>query len=184
LGDSSIVFNLVDGLIRVVLFLGYIWIIGRSKEIGRVFEYHGAEHKTIHAYEAGDPLEVDAIQKYSPRHPRCGTNFLMIVILIALVIFTFIGRPRVELLIASRIVLIPAIAGLSYEILKAAATKQWLAVASKPGIWLQRLTTREPTGDQVEVAVASLIAALEDEEVVAVKDRGPVAPGALAAEFS
>ncbi len=183
-GDSSIAFNVVDGLVRVSLFLLYIWAIGFSKDIRRVFEYHGAEHKTIHAYEAGDPLQLDAIQKYSPRHPRCGTNFLMIVVILALIVFTFIGRPRLVLLIASRVVFIPIIAGISYELLKAAAQKRWLAVASKPGIWLQRLTTREPDGPQVEVAVASLLAALSEDEAIAVGERGPIIPGALAAESS
>lgn len=182
-GESSLAFNLVDGLIRIGLFLGYIWVIGRSKEIARVFEYHGAEHKTIHAYEAGDPLAVDEIQKYSPRHPRCGTNFLLIVVMISLIVFTFIGRPSLPYLIASRILLIPVIAGASYELLKAAANHRWLAVASRPGIWLQRLTTREPADDQVEVAVASLLSALDQDEVERVKNLGPVVPGALAAEF-
>ena len=181
-GDSAILFNVVDGLVRVLLFVGYIWAIGRSKDIKRVFEFHGAEHKTIHAYEAGDPLTMDEIQKYSPRHPRCGTNFLLIVILIAVVVFTIVGRPALIWLITSRIVLIPVIAGIAYEVLKAASDRPWLAVASKPGIWLQRLTTAEPSSDQVEVAVASLLIALDDEERQAVEARGPVIPGALAYE--
>ncbi len=163
-GDSSFAFNVIDGLVRLALFVGYIWVIGLSKEIRRVFEYHGAEHKTIHAYEAGDPLDTAAIQKYSPRHPRCGTNFLMIVILLSLLVFTMVGRPSLPWLIASRVFLIPVIAGLSYELLKAAADQRWLSAASKPGIWLQALTTREPADDQVEVAVASLLAALTDDE--------------------
>lgn len=179
LGDSAILFNVVDGLVRVVLFVGYIWAIGRSAEIARVFMYHGAEHKTIHAYEAGKPLTIDAIQPYSPRHPRCGTNFLLIVILIAIVVFTALGRPGWLWLVTSRIVLIPVIAGISYEILKLASDHRWMAVASKPGIWLQRLTTREPTDDQVEVAIASLLAALDGEERADVERRGAIAPGAL-----
>lgn len=183
-GESTVVFNVVDGVVRVVLFVGYIWAIGRSAEIKRVFEFHGAEHKTIHAYEAGDPLTLDAIQKYSPRHPRCGTNFLLIVILVAIVVFTFVGRPSLVWLVASRIFLIPVIAGISYEVLKAAADRRWMAVVSRPGIWLQRLTTAEPDADQVEVAVASLLAALDDGERVAVEGRGPVLPGALAFEVS
>jgi uncharacterized protein YqhQ len=183
LGESTILFNVVDGLVRVGLFVGYIWAIGFSKEIGRVFEYHGAEHKTIHAYEAGRPLSVEAIQTYSPRHPRCGTNFLLIVILIALVVFTAIGRPSWPWLIASRVLLIPVIAGLAYEVLKAAADRAWLRVASKPGIWMQRLTTREPVADQVEVAVASLLAALDPDERREVEARGEIAPAALEAEF-
>ncbi len=179
LGESAVVFNVVDGLVRVLLFVGYIWAIGRSDEIARVFMYHGAEHKTIHAYESGDPLSIGAIQKYSPRHPRCGTNFLLIVILIAIVVFTVVGRPGWFWLVASRVLLIPVIAGLSYEVLKLAASHRWMSIASRPGIWLQRLTTREPTADQVEVAIASLLNALDDSERSDVEGRGPVAPGAL-----
>ncbi|MBI5157477.1 MAG: DUF1385 domain-containing protein [Acidimicrobiia bacterium] len=179
-GDSTVLFNVVDGLVRVLLFVGYIWAIGRSKDIQRVFEFHGAEHKTIHAFEAGDPLTLDAIQKYSPRHPRCGTNFLLIVILIAIVVFTLVGRQSLVWLVTSRIVLIPVIAGIAYEVLKVAANRRWLAFFSRPGIWLQRLTTAEPATDQVEVAVASLLVALDDEERRAVEARGPIIPGALA----
>jgi uncharacterized protein YqhQ len=181
-GENAVFFNIVDGLVRVGLFVGYIWAIGRSAEIRRVFQYHGAEHKTIYAYEAGRPLSIEEIQPYSPRHPRCGTNFLLIVVMIALIVFTLLGRPSWPWLIASRIVLIPVIAGFSYELLKAAADHRWLAVASRPGIWLQRLTTGEPSDDMVEVAVASLLAALTDEEREAVAARGPIAPGAAAAE--
>jgi len=182
--ESALLFNIVDGLVRIGLFVGYIWVIGRSKEIERVFEYHGAEHKTIHSYEAGEPLTVEQIQKHSPRHPRCGTNFLLLVILVAIVVFTAIGRPSILWVIASRIFLIPVIAGVSYEVLKAAADRRWMAAVSKPGIWLQHLTTSEPSDDQVEVAVASLLAALDDTERLAVEARGPVAPGALGYEMS
>lgn len=183
-GESVVLFNIVDGVVRVALFVGYIWAIGRSSDIARVFMYHGAEHKTIHAYEAGDPLSIAEIQKYSPRHPRCGTNFLLIVILIAIVVFTLIGRPGWFWLVASRILFIPVIAGLSYEVLKLAADHRWMAMASRPGIWLQRLTTREPSDDQVEVAIASLLAALAPEERAGVEDRGPIAPGALGYEVA
>jgi len=182
--ESAVLFNVIDGLVRILLFVGYIWLIGRSKDIARVFEYHGAEHKTIHSYEAGESLSVEQIQQHSPRHPRCGTNFLLIVILVAIIVFTAIGRPSILWLIASRIFLIPVIAGFSYEVLKAAADRRWLAVVSKPGIWLQRLTTAEPSDDQVEVAVASLLAALDDHERIAVQARGPIAPGALGYELS
>jgi uncharacterized protein YqhQ len=184
IGENTVLFNLVDGVIRVALFVGYIWAIGRSDDIKRVFRYHGAEHKTIHAYEDGKPLTLDAIQPYSPRHPRCGTNFLLIVVLIALVVFTALGRPSWPWLIASRVFLIPVIAGFAYELLKAAADHRWMAVASRPGIWLQRLTTDEPDDGMVEVAVASLLAALTDEERAGVEARGPITPGALAAEQS
>jgi uncharacterized protein YqhQ len=184
IGENTVLFNVVDGLIRVALFVGYIWAIGRSDDIKRVFRYHGAEHKTIHAYEDGKPLTLEDIQPYSPRHPRCGTNFLLIVVLIALVVFTALGRPSWPWLIASRVLLVPVIAGFAYEVLKAAADNRWMAVASRPGIWLQRLTTDEPDDSMVEVAVASLLAALNDEERAGVEARGPITPGALAAEQS
>jgi len=183
-GESTILFNVVDGLVRVALFVGYIWVIGLSAEIRRVFSYHGAEHKTIFAYEAGKPLSVDQIQPYSPRHPRCGTNFLVIVIMIALVLFTLLGRPAWPWLIASRVIGIPIIAGLAYEVLKLGAERRWMSIVSKPGIWLQYLTTREPDDDQVEVAVASLLAALDEDERRDVEERGPIAPAALDAEFT
>jgi uncharacterized protein YqhQ len=182
-GESSVVFNIVDGLVRIAIFVGYVWGIGRSAEIRRVFEYHGAEHQTIHAYEAGDPLNIDAIQRYSPRHPRCGTNFLLIVVLIALVLFTMLGRPAWPWLITSRVLGIPIIAGLSYEVLKAAADWRWLHLASRPGMWLQRLTTRAPSDDQIEVAVTALLAALDEDERKDVAERGPVAAAALEAEY-
>lgn len=183
-GESTLYFNLVEGVIRLGLFVGYIWLIGRSKEIRRVFAYHGAEHKTIHAYEAQDPLSLEAIQRYSPRHPRCGTNFLMIVVLIALVVFTSLPRMPWPWLVASRVVGIPVIAGISYEVLKLGADRRWLRFLAAPGMWLQALTTRQPEDDQVEVAVASLLAALDAEERAGVEGRGPIAAGALAAEFT
>jgi uncharacterized protein YqhQ len=183
-GDSTVLFNVIDSVVRLGLFVGYIWAIGRSADIKRVFEYHGAEHKTIHAYEAGDPLTLTDIQRYSPRHPRCGTNFLLIVVIIAIFVFTALGRPSWFWLIASRVLLIPVIAGIAYEVLKLAADRPWMAFASRPGIWLQRLTTSEPSNDQVEVAVAALLAALEPEERIAVEARGPIVPGALGYEPS
>jgi uncharacterized protein YqhQ len=184
LGNSAVVFNVIDGVVRVVLFVGYIWAVGLSKDIRRVFAYHGAEHKTIHAYEAGDPLTLEAIQGYSPRHPRCGTNFLLIVVLIALVAFTAVGRPSWPWLITSRVLGIPVIAGLAYEVLKVGADRRWLHFLAAPGMWLQALTTRQPSDDQVEVAVASLLAALDPTERRGVDSRGPVVPAALEAEFT
>lgn len=184
LGGSEFLFNLVDGFVRALLLVGYIWAIGRSKEIRRVFQYHGAEHKTIYAYEAGDPLTVERIQRYRPEHPRCGTSFLLIVVIGSLIVFTLIGRPAWPILIASRVVLIPAIAGVAYEVLKFSGLHGGELVGrilAAPGLWLQRLTTGEPDDDQVEVAVASLLAALQPEEVDEVKARGPVDPAALIA---
>ena len=183
LGDSSFAFVVIDGLIRILLVVGYIWLIGRSDEIQRVFQYHGAEHKTIHAYENGDPLDVASIQKYSPRHPRCGTSFIIIVAMVSFFVFMLLAPLPLVWQIISRIVLIPVIAGLSYEILKAAAGHQWMTWASAPGMWIQAITTKEPSDDQVEVAVTSLLAALSDAAVDEVKQRGPVVAAALSAEY-
>ena len=183
-GKSAVLFNVFDGAVRVGLFVGYIWLIGRSKEIRRVFAYHGAEHKTIWAYEAGDPLTTEAIQRYSPRHPRCGTNFLMIVVLIALIAFTALGRPAWPWLVTSRVLGIPVIAGIAYEVLKVGADRRWLRFLAAPGLWLQALTTRQPEDDQVEVAVTSLLAALDPAERSGVEGRGPIVAGALEAEYT
>jgi uncharacterized protein YqhQ len=183
LGDSGIAFVFLDGLIRIGLIVGYIWLIGRSDDIQRVFAYHGAEHKTIHAFENGDPLDVAAIQKYSPRHPRCGTSFIIIVAMVAFVVFLALAPLEFYWQVIARLALIPLIAGISYELLRAAAGKPWLAWASKPGIWIQSITTNEPDDDQVEVAVASLLAALDSESVAEVYERGEVASGALAVEY-
>ncbi len=182
--DSSIAFVVIDGLIRIALIVGYIWAISRAKEIQRVFEYHGAEHMTIHAYENGDPLTLDAISGYSPRHPRCGTSFIIIVAMVAFFVFLLLAPLSFGWQVAARIVMIPVIAGASYEVLKAAAGRRWLAFASKPGIWLQAITTKQPDGEQIEVAVASLLAALTDDERADVTDRGPVAEGALDVEVA
>lgn len=179
LGGGGFLFVVIDGIIRILLIVGYIWLIGRSPDIKRVFEYHGAEHKTIHAYENGDPLDLDSIQQYSPRHPRCGTAFIIIVAMVAFVLFLFLAPLPFPIQVAARIVLIPVVAGVSYEILRAAAGARWLAWASRPGMWVQSITTGEPDGDQVVVAVASLLAALEPFEVDEVKERGELIPGAL-----
>ena len=181
--DSNIAFVVIDGLIRIALVVGYIWLIGRAEDIQRVFQYHGAEHKTIHAYENGDPLDVTEIQKYSPRHPRCGTSFIIIVAMVAFFVFLLLAPLQFVWQIVARIALIPVIAGISYEVLKAAAGHRWLAWASEPGMWIQSITTKEPDDDQVEVAVASLLAALDDGAVNEVKQRGPVVAAALAAEY-
>ena len=182
-GGNGILFVVIDGAFRIAMIVGYIWLIGRSQEIQRVFEYHGAEHKTIHAYESGDPLDIEAIQRYSPRHPRCGTSFIIIVAMVAFVVFLTLAPLPFVWQVAARILLIPLIAGISYEVLRAAAGKAWIAWVSQPGIWIQSITTKEPADDQVEVAIASLLAALDPLEVESVKERGAVAPAALAAEF-
>jgi uncharacterized protein YqhQ len=182
-GGNALLFVVIDGVLRIALIVGYIWLVGRNKEIQRVFQYHGAEHKTIHAYENGDPLDIESIQKYSPRHPRCGTSFIIIVAMVSFVVFLFLAPLPFVWQILSRVLLIPVIAGLSYEVLRAAAGSKWLAWASQPGIWIQSITTKEPSDDQVEVAVASLLAALDPEAVDEVKARGDVVPAALLAEF-
>ncbi|GMQ86345.1 MAG: DUF1385 domain-containing protein [Acidimicrobiia bacterium] len=181
--DSNIAFVIIDGLIRIGLIVGYIWLIGRSDDIQRVFQYHGAEHKTIHAYENGDPLDIEAIQRYSPRHPRCGTSFIIIVAMVAFFVFLLLAPLEFVWQVVARLALIPVIAGMSYEVLKAAAGRRWFAWASRPGIWIQSITTNEPDDHQVEVAVASLLAALDGEAVAEIHSRGAVAAGALAAEY-
>lgn len=182
--DRSFVYAAVEGLIQLGIFLGYLWLLGRSREISRVFSYHGAEHMAIHAYEAGDPLDLERISKYRPEHPRCGTSFLLLVMILAIIIFGLLGRLPWPWLITSRVVGIPVIAGISYEILKFSGTHQNNTlgrVLSAPGLWLQRLTTRVPQLDQIEVAVASMLSSLEEEQVEEVLTRGPVPDAALAA---
>jgi len=147
--------NIFEGILRLAIFIGYIVAISRMKDIQRVFQYHGAEHKTINAYEAGVPLEVAKVQAFSTIHPRCGTNFLLIVMVVSIFMFAFLGWPDLWLRIVSRIVLLPLIAGIAYEIIRYAgrSEKKWVAAAIAPGLWLQKLTTRQPSDDQVEVAI-------------------------------
>ena len=149
--------NLMEGVLRLAIFLGYIWGISRMKDIRRVFQYHGAEHKTIHCYEAGLPLTVENVQKFSRLHPRCGTNFLLIVMLVSIFVFAFLGWPSLAERIASRILLLPVVAGISYEIIRLAGRSEnpIIQTAIKPGLWLQYLTTRPPEDDMVAVAIES-----------------------------
>jgi uncharacterized protein YqhQ len=165
---SSFLFNFTDGVIRVMIFLCYVILIGVWKEMARIFMYHGAEHKTIHAYEAGMELTVENVKKYSPLHPRCGTSFLMIVMVVSILVFSFIpqGWPFLYKFL-SRLVLIPFIAGSSFELLKFSAKVQERPVMRlliQPGLLLQRLTTREPDDAQIEVAISALSAVLKLEE--------------------
>lgn len=168
-GVSPVVLNLCEGLLRLCIFLLYIWGISRQKDIQRVFQYHGAEHKTIYTYEHGLPLRVENVRPFSTLHPRCGTNFLMIVMLISIFIFTFLGWPSLWERILSRILLMPVVAGLSYEIIRFAGKhmdRPWVRTAILPGLALQKLTTRQPDDDQIEVAIASLKAVLPPEEII------------------
>ena len=153
--------NLFEGVLRLLIFFAYVLAISSLSDIRRVFQYHGAEHKTIHAYEAGVPLEVENIRPYSRLHPRCGTNFLLIVMLVSILMFAFLGWPDLWLRILSRVILLPLVAGISYEIIRFAGRSEapWVAVCMKPGLWLQYLTTREPSDDQIEVAIRALEAA-------------------------
>lgn len=157
--NSSLLSNVVEKAIRLALLVGYVGAVGMLPDIRRVFAYHGAEHKTINAYEDGAPLEVDVVSKYSTAHPRCGTSFLLIVVVVSFLFFILLGRPSVEMRIASRIVLIPIVAGIAYELIKfggAHYRNPLVKILLAPGLALQSLTTREPTPDQIEVAIAAL----------------------------
>lgn len=166
---ERIVFNLVDGAIRIALFLLFIWSTSLLKDIRRVYQYHGAEHKTVFAFEAGDPLETGAVQKYSTYHPRCGTSFLMTVMIISILIYTLVPATTFWARFASRIALLPLIAGLSYEIIRFAAKHRGslFALMTAPGLWLQRITTQPPADDQVQCAIIAL-----DEAMALEKQRG------------
>jgi uncharacterized protein YqhQ len=162
--SGAFAFNVVEAAIRLTFFLGYLWGIGRVAEIRRVFQYHGAEHKAIAAYERGMPLTPRSAQRCTTEHVRCGTNFLLTVMVVTILSHIAFGRPDLLVLIASRVLLIPVVAGVSYELIRAAANhfdRRFVRVLMKPGLGLQRLTTREPTDDQVEVAIASLLAVLD-----------------------
>jgi uncharacterized protein YqhQ len=164
--EGGILFNLIDGVIRVIFFLAYIWGISQWGEMRRVFEYHGAEHKTIFMQEAGEELTPDNARKYATKHPRCGTSFLLIVMVVSILVFMIFGRPENILERLFRICLIPVIAGISYEFMKLSArfnSRRWARALSGPGIWLQNITTKQPSDDQVEVAIASLMAVRVEE---------------------
>ncbi len=167
--EDPVLLNLFEGVLRLAIFFAYVIGISVMKDIRRVFAYHGAEHKTIHAYEAGVPLDVEHVRPFSTLHPRCGTNFLLIVMLVSIFVFAFLGWPDLWLRIASRIALLPLIAGIGYEIIRFAgrSDKKWVAVAIAPGLWLQKLTTREPDDDMIEVAICALEAVKPDGEVKA-----------------
>jgi uncharacterized protein YqhQ len=183
-GENDLLFGVVEGLLRLFLFVGYIWLIGRSEEIGRVFEFHGAEHMSIYAYEAGEPLSVESVRRYPPEHPRCGTSFLMIVVLGSILLFSFLGQHGWVFLVASRLLGIPLIAAGSYELLRFSGTRGEGVLAkalAAPGLWLQKLTTRVPVDDQIEVAIASLVVALDEDAFAEATDRGGIPEAAIEA---
>lgn len=165
--------ELVEGGIRLALLIGYIWGIGHMRDIRRVFAYHGAEHMTVHAHEAGLPLNVENVRRFGTPHPRCGTAFLLTVMLVSIVVFALLMGPSWEVRIASRIVLLPVIAAISYEIIRFTGVHQDWKISrliARPGLLLQRLTTRQPDDDQIEVAIYAVetaIAADEGREYVA-----------------
>ena len=167
--DDPVVFNLIEGGIRLTVFLLYIWGISFMDGIHRVFQYHGAEHKTIHCYEAGEALTVENVQKFPRLHPRCGTNFLLIVMVVAIVFHVFFGWPDLWLRILSRLAVLPVVAGVSYEIIRFAGRSEnrIVRIMITPGLWLQYLTTRPPEGEMVEVAIESLKAVLPEEDIPA-----------------
>jgi uncharacterized protein YqhQ len=159
-------FVIVEGLIRVAIFIAYLLVISLLPDLRRVFQYHAAEHKVINAYEAGEELVPERVQKFSLIHPRCGTAFLLWVMVIAIFVFAFLGRPPLHWMIASRILLLPLIAGLAYELIRFAGKhtgNRALMTLLAPGLWLQRLTTREPSLDQLEVSISALKEVLQLE---------------------
>jgi uncharacterized protein YqhQ len=163
---SAFLFWLIEGLLRTAIFIGYIVVISRLPDLRRVFEYHGAEHKTISCYEAEDELVPSRAKLYSRLHPRCGTSFLLVVMVVAIFAFAPLGLPAWYLLLASRILGIPLIAGISYEVIKWAGKnrrKRWVRAVMWPGLMLQNLTTREPDEEQLGVAIAALEKVLAEE---------------------
>ena len=172
---NPILFNLFEGVIRLILFIGYLLAVQLIPDLRRVWEYHGAEHKLIHAYEACGRADPVFAQKFSTRHPRCGTGFLLLVFVLAVLLFAFVGRPAIYWLVLSRIIGIPIIVGIGYEVgIKWAGRSKrlWAKILLWPGIQLQRLTTREPSLDQLEVAAAALeeVIAMDQVEVTAQKE--------------
>ena len=188
IGWQATIINLIENLIQLGLLIGYVWLISQMEDVKRLFSYHGAEHKTINAYEAGDELTPEIVQTYPIEHPRCGTAFLLTVVFVSVIVFSLIGRPPFFWLIISRIIFIPVIAGISYEVLRWTAAnldKAWVRTLIIPNLMLQHLTTREPDLDMIEVAIVSfkhVLASeglLSEEEVVIpeAKPEAAYAPG-------
>jgi uncharacterized protein YqhQ len=165
--QNTIVFNLIEGLIRVAIFIAYLKVVSLMTDIKRVFAYHGAEHKSINTLEAGDPLEVEYARKYSTANPRCGTSFLFAVLILAIIVFSLVGKPNIAMLALSRILLLPVIAALGYEFIYFTSRhcdNPIMKILLTPGLWLQTLTTRQPDDSQLEVALAALKRVLEAEQ--------------------
>jgi uncharacterized protein YqhQ len=174
---NSFVFVVIEKILRIAIFLGYLWLISRMRDLQRVFEYHGAEHKTISCYEAGLALTPENAQRFSRLHPRCGTSFLLIVMIVAIFVFAPLGTPAWYWLFASRVVGIPLVAGLAFEVIKwfgRNRTKRWARILMAPGMQLQKLTTREPDLSQLAVAIAALEAVLAVENPAEASDEDKV----------
>jgi uncharacterized protein YqhQ len=186
LGVDGFAYHLLEGAIRLAIFLGYLFAIGLLPDIKRVFQYHGAEHKAIAAYENDVEITPEVAQQFTTQHVRCGTNFLLTVMLVTIVVYSFVGRPALPLLVASRILLIPLVAGLAYEVIRFSARhmdRRWVRVIMRPGLALQRLTTREPSLDQLEVAIVSLRAAMTAEQLSEIESRTATKPALLTPSF-
>ncbi len=156
--QKTVAFNVLDGIFRLAVFLGYLLLISMMKDVKRLFQYHGAEHKAVHCYEAKLPLIPKNVQKFSTIHPRCGTSLIVFVIAVSIVVFSLIQFDAWYWNVLSRVIVIPLIAGISYELLKFTATSRFflLRMIAAPGMWVQKITTKQPTDDQVEVAIAAL----------------------------
>jgi uncharacterized protein YqhQ len=164
--DSAVLVNTLEGFARVGLFIAYISILGRSRDVRRTFEYHGAEHQTIAAHEHGDPLDAEHVGRYPTLHVRCGTNFLILVMIVTIIVFAAFGDPGIWWRIGSRVIAIPLIAGIAFELLRIGARfpeSRLVRAIMLPGLWLQRITTRPPAPDQVEVAIAAFRTLLDHE---------------------
>ena len=164
--NGQIAFNLTDGVIRMAIFLGFLYLISRWKDIQRVFEYHGGEHRVVFNFESGKPVTVENAQRFTTFHPRCGTSFLLVVMMIAMVIYTLVPVQGFVARFAARIALLPVIAGVSYEMIRFAAKHRggWMAAVTAPGLWLQRITTKPPSDDQTAVAIHALDGAMALEK--------------------
>ena len=162
--QGGFLFNLIDGLIRLAIFILYLWLVSLMPDIKRVFAYHGAEHKTVNGYEAGVPLEPESLKKFSKAHVRCGGSFLFVVLIIAIIVFSIVGKPDLWLLVLSRVLLLPVISALGYEVIYFGArhtSNIFVKIILAPGMWVQSFTTREPDNSQLEVAIAAMKAAVE-----------------------
>jgi uncharacterized protein YqhQ len=181
-GQPGIVERAVEGVVQVAIFLAYLIVIGRTSDVRRTFQYHGAEHMTIHALEAGDPLAVEAVRKYPTAHPRCGTEFLVVVILVSIITFSIVGRQELLLMVASRLILIPVIAAVSYELLRFGARHRGntlVRVLFEPGILVQKITTKQPTDEMIEVAIVSMEQAMTADGETLPEGSGTIARSPL-----